>query len=258
MIKVSYNKRIQRPGLRDLNPNLQASNPKSATQGNPNLKPEYADNFEIAYKTNIKEATINLSTFVRYNTNDIQSVRIIRHDTIISISQNIGTEANYGASIFVSIPVNSRFTLNGGTDVFYRILKNNSPDPHISATNQGVTPNFRLLGNYNFSNGWSFNFFSSYQGRSYNLQGYRTNAINHSVSVKKNVFGKNGSVSFGLDNFATPAYKVHSQLNSTYLVQSTTNNLYNFIVKASFSYKLGRVAQESKKKQLAEDDSKDN
>ncbi len=257
MIKMSYNKRIQRPGLRDLNPNLQASNPKSATQGNPYLKPEYTHLVEIAYKTNIKNATINLSTFMRYNTNDIQSVRIIKGDTIISKSENVGTEANYGISIFVSVPISDRFTINGGTDTFYRILKNNSPDPILNATRQGLTPNFRMFGNYNFSNGWSFQFFGSYQGRSYNLQGYRTSPINHSISVKKSILGKNGSVSFGVDNFVTPSYQVRSQLNSPYLVQNTTNTLHNFVVKASFSYKIGRVAQE-KKKQLEEDDSKEN
>ncbi|HLZ16116.1 MAG TPA: outer membrane beta-barrel family protein, partial [Cyclobacteriaceae bacterium] len=166
MIKVSYNKRIQRPNLRDLNPNLQASNPKSATQGNPNLKPEYTQQVEIGYKTNIKNATINLSTFMRYNTNDIQPARIIRHDTIISISENIGTEANYGVSVFVSVPISDRFTINGGTDTFYRILKNNSNDPNLNATKRGLTPNFRMFGNYNFPNGWSVQFFGSYQGRS--------------------------------------------------------------------------------------------
>ena len=253
LIKLSYNKRIQRPSLRDLNPNLQASNPKNATQGNPNLKPEYTHLVEIAYKTNIKNATLNLSTFMRYNTNDIQPARIIRHDTIISVSQNIGTEANYGISIFVSVPISDRFTINGGTDTFYRILKNNSPDPVLNTTKQGLTPNFRMFGNYNFSNGWSVQFFGSYQGRSYNLQGYRTSPINHSVSVKKNILGKNGSLSFGLDNFATPVYQVHSQLNSPYLVQNTTNTLHNFILKASFSYKIGRVAQD-RKKQLEEEE----
>lgn len=253
LIKVSYNKRIQRPNLRDLNPNLQASNPKSATQGNPNLKPEYTHLVEVAYKTNINNASINLSTFMRYNTNDIQPARIIRHDTIISISQNIGTEANYGISVFVSVPVSGKFTINGGTDTFYRILKNNSNDPNLNATKSGLTPNFRMFGNYNFSSGWSVQFFGSYQGRSYNLQGYRTSPINHSVSVKKNILGKNGSVTFGLDNFATPSYQVHSMINSRYLDQTTTNTLHNFIVKASFSYKIGRVAQD-RKKQLVEDE----
>ncbi len=253
LIKISYNKRIQRPSLRDLNPNLQASNPKNATMGNPNLKPEYTHLAEIAYKTNIKNATINLSAFMRYNTNDIQPARIIKGDTIISISQNIGTEANYGISIFVSVPISERFTINGGTDTFYRILKNNSPDPILNATMEGITPNFRMFGNYNFSSTWSFQFFGSYQGKSYNLQGYRTSPVTHSVSVKKNIWGKNGSLTFGVDNFATPTYQVYSNLKSPYLVQNTTNTLYNFIVKASFSYKIGRVTPD-RKKQLTEEE----
>lgn len=257
MIKVSFNKRIQRPGLRDLNPNLQASNPKSATQGNPNLKPEYANNYEIAYKTNLKNATINLSTFVRYNTNDIQPARIIRHDTIISISQNIGTEANYGASVFASIPVGDRFTINGGTDILYRILKNNSNDPTINAKNQGLTPNFRLFGNYNFSNSWSAQFFGFYQGRSFNLQGYRSATINHSISVKKSLFKKNGSITFGMDNFFTPTFQVHSNLNSTYLTQNSTTTQHNFLLKVSFGYKIGKITPD-KKKQLSDDESRDN
>jgi outer membrane receptor protein involved in Fe transport len=253
LFKISYNKRIQRPNLRDLNPNLQASNPKNATQGNPNLKPEYTHLAEIAYKTNIKEATINMSAFMRYNTNDIQPARIIRNDTIISISQNIGTEANYGISIFVSVPISDKFTLNGGTDTFYRILKNNSNDPNLNAMMKGLTPNFRMFGNYNFSKDWSFQFFGSYQGRSYNLQGYRTSPVNHSVSVKKNFWNKNGSLTLGVDNFATPIYQVRSQSNSVLLDQTTKTNLHNFIVKVSFSYKFGRVSQD-KKKQLIEDE----
>jgi hypothetical protein len=190
---------------------------------------------------------------MRYNTNDIQPARVIKGDTIISISQNIGTEANYGISIFVSVPISERFTINGGTDTFYRILKNNSPDPILNATMEGITPNFRLFGNYIFSNGWSFQFFGSYQGKSYNLQGYRTSPINHSVSVKKNIWGKNGSLTFGLDNFVTPSYQVYSNLKSPYLVQNTTNTLYNFIVKASFSYKIGRVSQDHKKQLIEEE-----
>ncbi len=252
MIKASYNKRIVRPWLNALNPNLQASNPLNATQGNPLLKPEYANKYELDYKTAIKNATVNFSAFVRFNSNDIQPARLLRHDTIIAIQQNIGSEGNYGLSIFVSVPVNDRFTLNGGTDMMYRILKNNSTDAFINATNRGLSPNFRLFGNYDLGKEWSIQFFGVFQGRMYNLQGYRTNPINHSISVRKSVFGKNGQVTFGAENFATPYYQVHSQLNSAYLVQSTTNTLHNFIVKISFSYKIGRMTEEKKKRPLDE------
>ncbi len=253
MIKASYTRRIQRPGLRDLNPNIQGSNSKNVSVGNPYLKPEYADTYDLSYKTNIKDVTLNISTYVRYNSNDIQPVRIVRNDTIFAIAQNIGTEENYGTSVFASIPVSDKFTLNGGTDIFYRILRNNVSDPTLNATNSGITPNFRIFGTYNFNKLWSVQFFSAFQGKNYNLQGYRTNPISHSVSVKKNIWGKNGSLTLGLDNFATPSYQINSVLNSAYLNQTTTSTLKNFVIKVSFSYKIGRII-ESKKKNLAEDE----
>ena len=254
LIKASYNRRIQRPSLRDLNPNLQASNPLNATIGNPNLKPEYADNYELAYKTFIKSSSINLSTFIRNNTNDIQQARIVRHDTIIAIYQNIGSENNYGISIFVSVPFSNRFSINGGTDMYYRVLKNNSNDPFINATNQGLVRNYRLFGNYSFSNGWAIQFFSDFPGRSINLQGYRTNPISYSVGVKKDVMRKNGSIGFGVDNFATPSYQVHTQLTSAYLTQYTTNTLYLFAVKVNFSYRIGKLRQDKKSKTAQEEE----
>ncbi len=254
LVKASYNRRIQRPSLRDLNPNLQASNPLSATIGNPNLKPEYTDNYELAYKTFIKSASINLSTFIRNNTNDIQQARIVRHDTIIAIYQNIGAENNYGVSIFVSVPFSNRFSINGGTDMYYRVLKNNSNDPFINATNHGLVRNYRLFGNYSFSNGWAVQFFSSFPGRNINLQGYRTNPISYSLGVKKDVMHKNGSLGLGLDNFATSSYQVRSQLTSAYLTQLTTNALYLFAVKVNFSYKIGKLSQDKKSKKAQEEE----
>lgn len=253
MLKISYNKRIVRPWLNALNPNLMASNSINATQGNPNLKPEYANNYEIAYKTNIKATTITSSLWVRYNSHDIQPAREVRNDTIVAVYQNVGSEGNYGLTIFANVPVSDRFNLSGGTDMIYRILKNNSTNEFYNASNQGLTPNFRLFGDYRFTHGWSFQFFGIYQGRNYNLQGYRTNPINHSIGMKKDLWEKNGSLSLGMENFVTPYYQIHSQLNSPFLTQTTTNTLHNFIVKVSFSYKIGRITPDHKK-QLVEDE----
>jgi hypothetical protein len=233
---------------------LQASNSLNATIGNPYLKPEYADNGEVAYKTFIKGASINFSAFVRYNTNDIQQARFVRNDTIIAIFQNIGTEANFGTSIFASVPVNNNFSLNGGVDSYYRVLKNNSNDPFINASNRGLVLNIRVFGNYNLPNGWAIQFFCFFPGKSINLQGYRTNPLTQSLAVRKEILHKNASIGLGVDNFATPAYQVHSQLNSAYLAQYTTNTLYNFIVKATFSYKIGKLSQEKKNKKVSEEE----
>jgi outer membrane receptor protein involved in Fe transport len=251
-LRASYNKRIQRPNLQNLNPNIQSANSINVTVGNPNLKPEYTDNYEISYKTFVKNNPLNLSTFIRYNTNDIQQARSVRNDTVFSIFQNIGTEANYGASAFTTITISKKFSLSGGVDMFYRILKNNSNDPYINATNRGLTKNFRFSGNYNLPKGWTLQFFSFFQGRNYNLQGYRTAPISHSVSARKDILQKKGSISLGVDTFATPSYNVHSKLESAYIAQYTTNTLYNFMVRVNFSYKIGKLI-ESHKKSLVEE-----
>lgn len=253
LLRLSYNKRIQRPTLQNLNPNIQSSNSISVVVGNPNLKPEYTDNYEIAYKTFVKNQPLNLSLFVRNNTNDIQQARSVRNDTIFSIFQNIGTEANYGCSAFITVNVSKNFSLNGGTDLFYRILKNNSNDPFINASNRGFTNNFRLSGNYILSKGWAIQFFSAVQGRNYNLQGYRTNPVNQNVSLRKELFQKKGSVSLGMDSFITPHYDVHSQLESAYIAQYTTNTLHNFMLRVNFSYKMGKLHEGKKKKSLDEE-----
>ena len=76
--------------------------------------------------------------------------------------------------------------------------------------------------------------------------------------MKKDILGKNGSLSLGFDNFLTPSYRVYSELKSFYLSQSQINNLYNFIVKVNFSYKIGKLLPEKSKKELTEEGAGDN
>src|SRR5690606_11844558 len=104
MIKAAYNRRIQRPSLQFLNPNIEASNPLQISQGNPLLDPEFTDNYELAYNTYYKAASINLSTFFRNSTGSIQSVRTVQEDGVIyNTFENIGSEKAYGLSLFTNI-----------------------------------------------------------------------------------------------------------------------------------------------------------
>jgi len=80
MIKLAYNRRIQRPSLRFLNPNIEASNPQQQSQGNPELDPELTDNYELGYSTFIKGTTLNFTGFYRNTTGSIQAIRNVRED----------------------------------------------------------------------------------------------------------------------------------------------------------------------------------
>jgi outer membrane receptor protein involved in Fe transport len=259
-LKVAYNRRIQRPSIQFLNPNIQASNPLNITQGNPNLNPEYSNNYEISYSALIKSVTMNIATFYRNTDNAIQSVRDISGDTVRTTFRNIGLQDAYGMNLFLNINLSNRFSLNAGTDTYYAVLKNNTGDIY-SASNSGWVSNFRLFGNYNFTNGWGLQFFGFYRGTQVQLQGYQGGFRMYSLSVKKDLANKKGSIGAGVENFFTPSMKIQNYNESSVLLQNNYNTMYNFSFKVTFSYRLGKMSMNNpprkRKKSINNDDLKD-
>ncbi len=151
LIKLGYNRRIQRPSLEFLNPNIQASNPLNITVGNPLLRPEFTNNFELAYSTNIKNNHFNISAFMR-NTNDaIQTIRSASGDTIKTTYQNLGKQNAYGTSLSTNLALTNKLNINGGIDLYYLNLDNQDPDPLFRSSNHGWVASYRLFGSYDLS-----------------------------------------------------------------------------------------------------------
>lgn len=249
MLKASFSRRIQRPSIQYLNPNIQASNPLNITIGNPSLNPEYTNNYELSYSTYIKNSSFTLMGFVRTTNNAIQSVRdVVGGDTIRTTYQNIGEENAYGANLHVGINISNKFTLNGGTDVYYAVLKNNVPDPLYNASNEGWVVSGRIAGTYNFTRTVALQLFSFVRARQVTLQGYQGGFGMYSLSIKKDFANKKGSIGLGAENFFTPTYYIRSELQSPVIDQKSTNVLHNLSFKVNFSYRIGRLTGEEKKK----------
>lgn len=149
-IKLAYNRRIQRPGLGQLNPNFNAANPQSITIGNPNLKPEITDRIEVGYSTYIKKTNLNVTLFSRLNTDDIQQMSQ-RSDTVpgavVTSFQNIGKEYNYGSNLFATVNITSKWSINGNIDLMYRYIEGKAPDlsgQSVTISNTGFSVGGRL------------------------------------------------------------------------------------------------------------------
>ena len=261
MVKAAYNRRIQRPSLEFLNPSLQASNPFNITQGNPDLAPEYTNNYELSYSTFFKSTSLNFSTFMRNTNESIQPVRsVLGQDTIFTSYQNIGSEDAYGLSVFASVNISSKLSLNGGTDVYYAVLNNNVSNPLFRADNQGWVLSGRLFGNYNFTNVWGLQFFGFFRGRQVQLQGYQGGFGIYSLSVKRDFADKRGSIGFGAENFFTPEFKIRSEVNSPVISQRSVTTMRNMGFKISFSYRIGKLTVDAKpkrRKSIQNDDLKE-
>ena len=260
MVKASYNRRIQRPSLQFLNPNVQASNPFNISFGNPELRPEYSNNYELSYSSYFGRSSISLTGFIRNTTGAIQSVRSVRGDTIYTTYQNIGNEDAYGFNIFSNLNISNRFTFGGGVDVYYAVLKNNNPDPFYNASNQGWVISGRINGSFDLTKGWGLQWFAFYRGNQVQLQGYQTSFGMYSLNIKKDFHQKKGSIGFGAENFFTPSIRIRTQLDSPLLNQSSSNTMHYINFKINFSYRIGKMTTEkkSRKKSINNDDLKTN
>lgn len=262
MVKAAYNRRIQRPSLQFLNPNLQDANPLNPSQGNPELAPEFTNNYELSYSTFFKNTSLNFSTYLRNTTGSIQPVRTAIEGTnvIYTTFENIGQEDAYGLSIFSNMNLSKKVSLNGGVDTYYAVLTNNVEDPVFNASNNGLVWSGRMFGSYNFTETWGLQFFGFYRGQQVNLQGYRGGFGIYSLSLRKDFNEKKGSIGFGAENFLTRGMVINSELNSPFLNQQSSNVMHNMNFKVNFSYRIGKLnadPRQKKRKSINNNDMKD-
>jgi outer membrane receptor protein involved in Fe transport len=260
-VKLAYNKRIQRPGIQFLNPNIQAANPLNVTVGNPKLDPEFTDNIELSYSTFIKGSSLNFSGFYRNTTGAIQSIRETfgNGDTLKTRFDNIGVERSYGMNFFGNVRIGKNFSLNGGSDVIYAVLDNNLAG-NARLNNEGLVVSGRLFGNYNLKNGWGLQFFSFYRGRQVLLQGLQGGFGTYSLSFRKDFANKKGSFGMGAENFFAKSMRIRNEIESPAISQKSVNVLNNISVRFNVNYRIGKMSfdqQPRRKKSVNNDDVKD-
>jgi outer membrane receptor protein involved in Fe transport len=261
LLKLAFNRRIQRPSIQFLNPNIQASNPLFVTIGNPLLKPEYTNNYELAYSTYIKNSSINIAAFMRNTTGSIQSIRSLLGENVIQTTYaNIGEENAYGLNFNGTVAVGNRFSMNGGTDVYYAMLNNNVADPLYHASNSGWVAQARFRMSYKLNKGWELESFSMIRGRQVQLQGTQGAMKIYNLGLMKELPNKKGNIGLNVENFLASGLKIKNYTDTPLIAQQSTNLMRNFSVKIDFDYRIGKMSfdkPKKKKRSVKNDDMKD-
>jgi outer membrane receptor protein involved in Fe transport len=258
LIRLGITRRIQRPSIQYLNPNVVAATPGSLSTGNPALDPEYSDNIEMGYNTEIGDVTVGLSTFWRRTRGAIEAVSlpVAGGDTIERTYANIGTGHTEGLDVFANLDLGQKLSLSGGADLYYTDLSDNGS---VAGHNSGWVVSGRLSGGYTFTKGWSLYLYSYYRGSQVLLQGYQTGFPYYSLTLKRELAKKRGTIGLGAENFLSRGIAVTTKLNSPGLSQSTTNLSHMLSLRIYMSLTLGKLKVEREgrqKKAVTNDDLK--
>lgn len=253
-VKLGYNRRIQRPGLQQLNPNFNSANPQNITIGNPELRPELTNNFEVGLSKNIKKTYVNATFFGRVTNNAITQVRN-PSDTlagaIVTTYENIGKQHAYGANIFANIAATSKINVGIFANVFYTTLTGQTIGQNglsQEIDNNGVNVSGGLFSQATFGNGWGAQAFGFMQGTQIQLQGTQGGFGFYTVGVKKEFANKKASLGLAAENFLSKRFKMHTELNSLQFNQVNDIYMYNRGFRLTFTYKIGKMTMDAPKR----------
>ncbi|MEM1121132.1 MAG: TonB-dependent receptor [Bacteroidota bacterium] len=246
-VKLGYNRRIQRPGLRQLNPNENVLNSQDIQIGNPNLAPELADNIELGISKLIKKTYLNVSFFGRSTNNAINRVRKPSDEfegAIVTTFGNIGKERSLGTNVFANINFSKKWSLNGGVNLRYSKLEGQVTGLDgisVTESNSGWNYGGRISSQYKLNEDWTAQVFSIFRGPRIELQGNRGGWGVYAIGLNKNFKNKKGSFGIGFENFLTRGWRVRTELDAVLFTQTTDVLRINRSVRINFNYRFGKM-----------------
>ena len=248
-IKVSYSRRINRPGSQELNPYINTTDPKNMSQGNPFLLPELGERIEFTYSQQLGEkGSLMLSLFQRNSDQDIQpyvtyypSLQVgdsLYYNVNLSKSQNIGLEKNTGVNLFGDIKVSNAFSVRTNLSYYYREIFN-SIDHNYNATSQNWRANVNLT--YEFSKTLVTEWFGNFNSARNEVQGkYPANA-SYSFALRKRFWNSKGSLGLVANNPFAEYIKQQTQISGPNFYSNLIRYVPSRSFGISFNWRFGKL-----------------
>ncbi len=254
-ISLGYTDRISRPGIYQLNPFVDVSNPNFVTTGNPNLQPEVNHSFELNYSTFSKNSvTAGLS--YAFSNNSIQTVTHLQavsngsliDTTTVTTYQNLGSNKTLGLNLNVNFTSIKNLSISLNSQLAHVWLKGIYNDQFYK--NDGYTGNAFLNMGYKFGKGFRIGFDAGYFSGDINLQGKTSAYIFNSYVFSKTFFNKRLTLSAVANNPYSQFFTFRSNTTTPDFYQSNYNQIFyrNFALR--FNFKFGKLNSDIKRNQI--------
>ncbi|MEI6123349.1 MAG: TonB-dependent receptor [Bacteroidota bacterium] len=118
-LQISYSRRVNRPRSGSLNPFINNTDPMNLSAGNPYLKPEFTNSFELEHLIDFKQTTINTTLFYRETENMItRMVTLMDGGVSMSTYANLNKGSSFGVELVVSQGLFKWWKMNANLSYF--------------------------------------------------------------------------------------------------------------------------------------------
>jgi ferric enterobactin receptor len=241
-VKLSYSRRIRRPGTQELNPFPTFFDLENVFLGNPRLNPEYTDAIELGLQHSGQLGSLQLSPFYRRTTDVIRFVvdtdDVVAGRQVTSISfKNLDTGSSWGADLNGTLRLGQRFNGLTSFNVFKMVTDGTSGESSLGS--DGVTWSARFNGTFNATPRTSFTAMYFYRAPM-KIEGGEFAAMGFAnLSMRQKLYGDRMNLTLRVsDPFNTQRFRVRAGDDN--LIQLTERTFTSRAFHVSVQYNFGR------------------
>jgi outer membrane receptor protein involved in Fe transport len=207
-IQISYSRRITRPGFWRLNPFFSFSDNRIFFSGNPNVNPEFSDNYEMGYVRYFEKGSLYSGIYYRHRTDVVERVSIVEIKDGEEFTRifpiNLATQDAYGLEFNFQYEFADWYEVTANLNLFRAITVGNYEGQDFGADN--FSSSGRLINRFEVWN-------SDLQA-SFNLRGAATTPQGRSLGIytldlgwSKDILKGNGTITLSVRDLFNTRYR---------------------------------------------------
>lgn len=257
---LSYGRRIDRPAYQDLNPFLFFLDEYTYEAGNPFIKPQFTNNFELSHTyKNFLTTTLNYSRTIDYMNETFQQEEVNGAKTYATIVRH----GNIGKRDAAGVSVNARFTVakwwntsiytNYNYNKFKGRLNGNGEYIDIAASNLLLNVNNQ----FKFNKGWSAELSGFYRTKGVDGQIIIQPLGQLSAGIAKQVLKTKGNIRFNVRDILY-TNKATGDINFENTLAHFVNSRDSRVASLSFTYNFGKPIKGMQRRKIGGADEETN
>ncbi len=217
-IMASYTRRINRPRGWELEPFDTWMDAYSLRRGNPSLKPEYIDSYELGFQTILGASVFSLEGYYKINNNKVERIRSVYDDNItLETVENVGTDYSLGGEMMINFDPLKFWNVNLMGNVYNYRIEGVVDNQDFSS--QSFNWNTRFNNILKLGELTQLQFNVIYNSPSVFSQGTREGYFTANLALRHDFFNK----------FLTAILQIRDVFNSArYEYTSTADNYFNY------------------------------
>lgn len=206
-VYASYNRRINRPILKMINPYTnEYADRLNMHIGNPDLKPEYVNSIELGTRFSAHKTSAKISGYYRHINQAISRVKTAVNDSALWVTfMNLDQAQLFGGELSFSVQAFKWWNINANTNVFYTSLVGTYGPNQIDRSHTGFTANM----NHQFRLPWKLQmqWYFYYKSELPDVLGTYMERYYADAAISKKVLKNKGKIIFKIsDVFNTYRY----------------------------------------------------